>query len=56
MGKINIEWHQKNKMPKNPTIKEKIEWHKGHAKNCDCRDSTIHLEKLNKKIISNQNG
>jgi hypothetical protein len=49
MGKINVEWHKKNKMPKNPKIEQKIKWHEGHAKNCDCRDSTLHLAKLKKK-------
>ena len=35
---INKEWHQSNKMPKNPTIEQRIEWHLAHIKNCDCRD------------------
>lgn len=50
MGKINKEWHLAHKMPKNATIKQKIEWHQGHAKNCACRDSSAHLEKLKKLI------
>lgn len=37
MSKINAEWHKKNKMPKNPTIDNKIRWHIEHAKNCRCR-------------------
>ena len=36
-GKINKEWHEKNKMPKNPTIEQRIVWHLEHAKNCSCR-------------------
>ncbi|HVT00750.1 MAG TPA: hypothetical protein VHE53_00775 [Patescibacteria group bacterium] len=35
--KINAEWHTKNKMPKNPTLDQRIEWHLAHAKNCSCR-------------------
>ena len=46
VNKINKEWHLKNKMPKNATLKQKIKWHEGHAKNCNCRDSTTHLLKL----------
>jgi hypothetical protein len=34
---INKEWHAKHKMPENPTIGEKIKWHREHAKNCGCR-------------------
>lgn len=35
--KINKEWHLKNRMPKNPTLEQRIEWHLNHAKNCSCR-------------------
>lgn len=34
--KINAQWHSSNKMPKNPTLEERIKWHKAHAKNCAC--------------------
>ena len=43
---INKEWHLKHRMPKNPSLGQKITWHTGHAKNCQCRDSKIHLKKL----------
>ena len=36
MGKINKEWHLANKMPKNPTFKQRMEWHIEHEKNCQC--------------------
>jgi len=36
-SKINKEWHEKNRMPKNPTFEQRVEWHLAHAKNCDCR-------------------
>ncbi len=48
MGKINTEWHKKNKMPKNPKLEGKIKWHEGHAKNCSCRDSLGLWAKLKK--------
>jgi hypothetical protein len=44
---INKEWHLKNKMPKNPSQKERMEWHIEHNKYCDCRKPT---EKLLKEI------
>ena len=34
--KINAEWHKANKMPKNPTLDQRLDWHIGHAKNCQC--------------------
>jgi len=36
VAKINREWHLANKMPKNPTLEQRIAWHKEHAKNCGC--------------------
>lgn len=35
--KINKEWHEKNKMPKNPTFEQRVKWHLEHQKNCNCR-------------------
>ena len=35
--KTNKEWHEKNVMPKNPTIEQRFQWHKEHAINCGCR-------------------
>jgi hypothetical protein len=37
MSKINAAWHKKNKMPKNPTLDQRVELHLAHAKNCQCR-------------------
>jgi hypothetical protein len=34
---INEEWHRKNRMPRNPTVEQRIEWHLEHQKNCSCR-------------------
>lgn len=30
-------WHKNNKMPDNPTTKERIVWHREHQKYCGCR-------------------
>jgi hypothetical protein len=34
---INAEWHRKNKMPKNPTDEQRLNWHVDHMANCNCR-------------------
>ena len=34
---MNKAWHLKHKMPKNPTVEQRIEWHLAHSKNCGCR-------------------
>lgn len=31
------EWHLANPMPKNPTLTQRIRWHKEHQKICSCR-------------------
>jgi hypothetical protein len=46
MGKTNKEWHAKNRMPKNPTRGQRIEWHAEHAKDFACREISLELEKL----------
>ena len=40
---INREWHLNNRMPKNPTKTQNLEWHIAHSKNCDCRKPTEKL-------------
>jgi len=35
--KINAKWHLANKMPKNPTLDQRVKWHAEHAENCSCR-------------------
>jgi len=37
MGKINVDWHNLHKMPKNPSREERLSWHIQHSKCCDCR-------------------
>lgn len=44
MGKINKEWHLAHKMPKNPTVDERMKWHVEHAEYCSCREMTPKLK------------
>lgn len=41
--RINAAWHERNPMPKNPTEKERVEWHLAHAKECGCRPAPASL-------------
>jgi len=34
---INKDWHEKNRMPKNASVDQRIKWHLAHQKNCSCR-------------------
>lgn len=34
---LNAEWHRQHKMPKNPTVQQRIDWHLAHLENCGCR-------------------
>jgi hypothetical protein len=36
--KLNAEWHQTHRMPKNATLEQRVKWHIAHAKNCGCRE------------------
>jgi hypothetical protein len=52
MGKINKEWHMKNKMLKNASEEQRIRWHLEHSKNCSCRPIPLKvLELMEKKGI-----
>lgn len=42
--KINKAWHLANPMPKNPTLEQRITWHKAHQLNCSCRPVPKSLE------------
>jgi hypothetical protein len=42
---INRKWHEKHRMPKNPTVEQRLQWHIEHSKHCDCRP-------LSKKLVS----
>ena len=50
--KINKEWHLKHKMPKNPTLDQRIAWNLEHQKHCSCRKIEDKLvEEIKKKGI-----
>ena len=34
--KLNREWHLANRMPKNATLDQRVEWHLEHEKQCGC--------------------
>lgn len=36
-SKVNEEWHDVNRMPRNPTRTQRAEWHVGHVAACGCR-------------------
>ena len=36
--KTNAVWHETHRMPKNPTLEQRLDWHLQHAANCACRD------------------
>jgi hypothetical protein len=35
---MNKDWHASNPMPKNPTLQQRIDWHREHQKHCACRE------------------
>ena len=47
--KLNKEWHLTHQMPQNETLKQRINWHVEHQKNCSCRSIPDKiLEEINK--------
>ena len=36
--KMNQAWHAENRMPKNATREQRIDWHASHAAACACRE------------------
>lgn len=50
-SKLNKEWHLAHRMPKNPTLEQRIAWHIEHKRNCACREIP---EKI-MKAITEQN-
>lgn len=46
MGKINAEWHRAHPMPRNPTERQRAEWHYEHARHCGCRAITPSIAAL----------
>lgn len=51
--KTNREWHEKNRMPKNANLEQRMKWHLEHAKNCRCRPVPESIKK-ELKIINKE--
>lgn len=49
MGGINAGWHRAHRMPKKPTLEQRINWHLEHARHCGCREIT---GKLREQMIA----
>ena len=37
MDRASADWHRANRMPKNPTLDQRLAWHVAHAQHCGCR-------------------
>lgn len=50
---VNKQWHASHKMPKYPTLQQRIDWHLEHAKHCGCRTiPTTVIEEMEKRGIA----
>jgi hypothetical protein len=50
--KLNKDWHEQHRMPKNPTLDQRVEWHIAHKKACGCREIPESVkEELRKRKI-----
>jgi uncharacterized protein YdeI (YjbR/CyaY-like superfamily) len=45
LSKVGVAWHEKHKIPKNPSLEERLAWHQEHKKHCGCRPIPKSLEK-----------
>lgn len=48
-SKLNAAWHKTHRMPKKPTVEQRIEWHLEHLKHCGCRGLPAKLAEEMKK-------
>jgi uncharacterized protein YdhG (YjbR/CyaY superfamily) len=37
MSPVNAAWHEKNRMPRNASLEQRVQWHLQHADACACR-------------------
>ena len=42
--KVNQTWHKSHRMPKNPTVAQRVEWHRGHEVSCGCRPMPVSIK------------
>jgi hypothetical protein len=43
---INATWHRAHRMPKRPTTEQRLDWHREHARMCQCREVPPALQAL----------
>ena len=41
---MNKIWHAANQMPLKATLEQRIDWHREHQRNCDCREAPKSLQ------------
>lgn len=34
---MNAGWHRLHPMPRNPSLAQRVAWHRGHARHCACQ-------------------
>jgi TfoX/Sxy family transcriptional regulator of competence genes len=44
--RLNVAWHGRHPMPKNPTTEQRLAWHQAHEKSCGCRPMPAKLRAL----------
>ncbi|MFI5153372.1 MAG: hypothetical protein ACHQET_08575 [Chitinophagales bacterium] len=49
MNKFNKDWHEKHRMPKNASFKQRVAWHLEHQLHCSCRPIPKNLAEEMKK-------
>jgi hypothetical protein len=47
---MNAEWHGANPMPEDPTVEQRIRWHRAHQKYCACRPIPLRLLALMDRV------
>ena len=45
-SRINKQWHDANRMPKNPSVEQRIQWHVQHTQSCACRPIPPKLQEI----------
>jgi hypothetical protein len=43
---MNADWHATHPMPRNPTLEQRLAWHLGHRRRCNCRPMPPRLAAL----------
>ncbi len=37
LPRLNADWHRAHRMPKNPSLAQRVAWHEEHSRVCGCR-------------------